>query len=42
MKTSYGYIGQDALQRSREQDAMRGKSGPGRRKPGGGGRKGGR
>ena len=45
MKTSYGYIGQDALQRSREQDAMRGKSAPGRRKPsggGGGGRKGGR
>ena len=44
MKTSFGYIGQDALQRSREQDAMRGKSGPARRKPsgGGGGRKGGR
>ena len=43
MKTSYGYIGQDALQRSREQDAMRGKGGPGRRKAGGGGgRKGGR
>lgn len=43
LKTSQGYIGQDALQRSREQDAMRGKSGTGRRKPsGGGGRKGGR
>jgi 23S rRNA pseudouridine2605 synthase len=44
MKTGEGYIGQDALKRSREQDAMRGKSGPGRRKPsgGGGGRQGGR
>jgi 23S rRNA pseudouridine2605 synthase len=42
MKTSLGYIGQDALKRSREQDAMRGKGGPSRRKAGGGGRKGGR
>ena len=42
LKTSLGYIGQDALKRSREQDAIRGKGGPGRRKPGGGGRKGGR
>ncbi|AOW13259.1 23S rRNA pseudouridylate synthase B [Hydrogenophaga crassostreae] len=43
LKTSLGYIGQDALKRSREQDAMRGKGGPGRRKPGGGGgRQGGR
>jgi 23S rRNA pseudouridine2605 synthase len=43
LKTSVGYIGQDALKRSREQDAMRGKSGPGRRKSGGGGgRQGGR
>ena len=36
MKTSFGYIGQDALQRRREQDAGRG--GP----PGGGRRRGGR
>jgi 23S rRNA pseudouridine2605 synthase len=42
LKTSLGYIGQDALKRSREQDAIRGKGGPGRRKPGGGGRQGGR
>ena len=42
LKTSLGYIGQDALKRSREQDAIRGKGGPGRRKPGGGGRKGSR
>lgn len=42
LKTSFGYIGQDALKRSREQDAIRGKGGPGRRKPTGGGRKGGR
>ena len=38
LKTSMGYIGQDALKRSREQEAMRGKGGPVRRgKPGGGG-----
>jgi 23S rRNA pseudouridine2605 synthase len=42
LKTSMGYIGQDALKRSREQDAMRGRAGPGRRKAGGGGRQGGR
>jgi 23S rRNA pseudouridine2605 synthase len=42
LKTSLGYIGQDAVKRSREQDAMRGKGGPGRRKSGGGGREGGR
>lgn len=43
LKTSSGYIGQDALKRSREQDAMRGKGPGGRRKPsGGGGRQGGR
>lgn len=43
MKTSFGYIGQDALQRRREQDSARG--GPpagGRRRGGGGGRSGGR
>lgn len=36
MKTSFGYIGQDALQRRREQDAKRGKpaGGPPRRKGG--------
>ena len=42
LKTSLGYIGQDAVKRSREQDAIRGKGGPGRRKSGGGGRQGGR
>jgi 23S rRNA pseudouridine2605 synthase len=44
MKTSFGYIGQDALQRKREQDAERGGSGGGRRrgKSGGSGRSGGR
>ncbi|MEZ5707716.1 MAG: hypothetical protein R3E56_22285, partial [Burkholderiaceae bacterium] len=42
LKTSLGYIGQDAVKRSREQDAIRGKGGSGRRKPGGGGRQGGR
>jgi 23S rRNA pseudouridine2605 synthase len=43
LKTSLGYIGQDALKRSREQDAIRGKGAAGRRKPGGGGgRQGGR
>ena len=44
MKTSFGYIGQDALQRRREQEAGRG-SAPGgarRRGGGGGGRTGGR
>ena len=43
MKTSFGYIGQDALQRRREQEAGRG-SAPGgaRRRGGGGGRTGGR
>lgn len=41
MKTSFGYIGQDALQRKRELDAERGGSGGGRRR-GGGGRSGGR
>lgn len=41
MKTSFGYIGQDALQRRREQEAGRGgPSGGGRRR--GGGRSGGR
>jgi 23S rRNA pseudouridine2605 synthase len=36
MKTSLGYIGQDALQRRREQDAKRGKpaGGPPRRRSG--------
>jgi 23S rRNA pseudouridine2605 synthase len=33
LKTSQGYIGQDALQRKRAQDAERG--GPPKRKPGG-------
>jgi 23S rRNA pseudouridine2605 synthase len=45
LKTSLGYIGQDALQRQREQDKGRGGSGGGRRggPPGGGrGRSGGR
>jgi 23S rRNA pseudouridine2605 synthase len=45
MKTSFGYIGQDALQRKREQDAGRGGSGGGGRrrgKSGGSGRSGGR
>jgi 23S rRNA pseudouridine2605 synthase len=45
MKTSFGYIGQDALQRKREQDAERGGSGGGGRRRGkssGPGRSGGR
>ena len=42
MKTSFGYIGQDALQRQREQDGKR-PAGAGRRRTGGGGgRQGGR
>ncbi|QHE85814.1 rRNA pseudouridine synthase [Hydrogenophaga sp. BPS33] len=42
MKTSFGYIGQDALQRRREQDAARGGPSGGPRRRGGGGRSGGR
>lgn len=42
MKTSFGYIGQDALQRRREQNAGRGGPPPGARRRGGGGRSGGR
>jgi 23S rRNA pseudouridine2605 synthase len=42
LKTSLGYIGQDALQRQREQGGGRGGTGGGRRKSGGGGRSGGR
>ncbi|NWF45198.1 rRNA pseudouridine synthase [Hydrogenophaga sp. D2P1] len=42
MKTSFGYIGQDALQRQREQDGGRGGPPGGRRRGGGGGRTGGR
>ncbi|WP_439608798.1 pseudouridine synthase [Hydrogenophaga sp.] len=42
MKTSFGYIGQDALQRRREQDAGRGGPPGGARRRGGGGRSGGR
>jgi 23S rRNA pseudouridine2605 synthase len=41
MKTSFGYIGQDALQRRREQDAGRGGPPPGGRRRGGGGGNGG-
>ncbi|MCW5652163.1 23S rRNA pseudouridine(2605) synthase RluB [Hydrogenophaga sp.] len=41
MKTSFGYIGQDALQRSREQGPGRGNASGGRRRSGGG-RQGGR
>ncbi|MGE0098639.1 MAG: pseudouridine synthase [Hydrogenophaga sp.] len=37
MKTSFGYIGQDALQRRREQNAGRGGPPPGGRRRGGGG-----
>jgi len=37
MKTSFGYIGQDALQRQREQDGGRGGPPGGRRRGGGGG-----
>ena len=37
MKTSFGYIGQDALQRVREQNAGRGGPPPGGRRRGGGG-----
>ncbi|MFN3493415.1 MAG: pseudouridine synthase [Hydrogenophaga sp.] len=40
MKTSFGYIGQDALQRQREQDGRRPKSGFGGKKRGGSGRSG--
>ncbi len=42
MKTSFGYIGQDALQRKREQEAGRGGPPSGGRRRGGGGRTGGR
>lgn len=43
MKTSFGYIGQDALQRRREQESGRGgPPGGSRRRGGGGGRSGGR
>lgn len=39
MKTSYGYIGQDALQRRREQESGRGSAPGGSRRRGGGGSK---
>ncbi len=42
MKTSFGYIGQDALQRRREQEAGRGSAPGGTRRRGGGGGGGGR
>ena len=42
LKTSLGYIGQDALQRQRDQGGRGGAGGAGRRKGGGGGRSGGR
>ena len=42
MKTSFGYIGQDALQRRREQESGRGGPPGGSRRRGGGGRPGGR
>ncbi len=41
MKTSFGYIGQDALQRRREQEAGRGSAPGGARRRGGGGSSGG-
>ncbi|MDP3809855.1 MAG: pseudouridine synthase [Hydrogenophaga sp.] len=41
MKTSYGYIGQDALQRRREQESGRGSAPGGARRRGGGGNGGG-
>ncbi len=41
MKTSFGYIGQDALQRRREQEAGRGSAPGGARRRGGGGGSGG-
>lgn len=42
MKTSFGYIGQDALQRQRKRDGARGGPPGGARRRGGGGRSGGR